>query len=84
MIIPEDFRIEVVPVHFKSDNTTEYEVQMRWTAPSKFYDKNYQRSDGSFPFKDEVVYLTNSKSEIEAKKITEQAKKELKELVAKW
>ena len=68
-LIPEDFRIEVVCVHYRSTDETEYEVQLRWTPP-----------DGH----GEVVPLAWRENENEAKALARQAKLELKEIVNQW
>lgn len=91
MIAPEDFRVEVVPVHYKSDGTTEYEVQLRWTA--KIDAKGFhgvacpdckKRIPLEVPLRDEVVVLSVRDDEKEANRLAAQAREDFKSIVSKW
>jgi len=88
-MIPDDFRIEVVPVHFVSDETTDYEIQLRWTAPRHVEVRRTSRGaivkqTVEHPMHSEVVYLAVAKDEKEAKELAAQARQELKNIVSKW
>lgn len=84
-LIPEDFRVEVVPVHCASDNTTDYEVQLRWTAPRHVSGRRkgraivFERAQHS-----EVVWLAVASNLKEANMLAGQAREQLKQIVSTW
>jgi len=86
-LIPKDMRIEVVLVHFASSNTTEYEVQLLWTAPNIVIKKDPNTGEETtveITHKSEVVYLAVADDERTAKKFAERARREMREVVAAW